>query len=242
MVSESQSRRRTRSPKAPGISLQDALREVDKVYGAYGHGAFSRAELASAMGMSAESGAFLNKVGAVRDYGLVDGRGDDMRVTDLYRSIYAASQAGTEDVGSHALSAIRSSGVLAGLLQEFPNRIPDVGAIAMRLENKERFNRGRARVVAEAFRSSLVEFGLIDGPGNLVRGRSKEDPDGRSLSTIEPRGAAPDRSGEVTGAGSFRIEIPLGSGRRAVLSLPDDLAESDVVRIGAVLRGFVDPA
>jgi hypothetical protein len=39
---------------------------------------------------------------------------------------------------------------------------------ALRLETQERFNRDRAQIVASAFRSSLTDYGLIDGAGNVL--------------------------------------------------------------------------
>jgi len=240
VLQDRQSKRKGRSPKAPGVSLKAALREVDKVYDAYGHATFSRAEMATAMGMSPASGALLNKIGAIREYGLLAGRGAAMQVSDLYRSLHGALQAGGEDTREHALAAIRSAAAFRLLLEEFPNRIPDLPVIAMRLENKERFNRVRARIVADAFRSSLAEFGLIDSSGNLVEVLPKPDADSAGLPVGERPEAIP-TIGPMSVPGSFRVEIPLSAGRKAAMTLPDDLSEADVARIRAVLRGYVSP-
>jgi hypothetical protein len=39
--------------------------------------------------------------------------------------------------------------------------------------------------------------------------------------------------------GRFRLEVPLGEGRRAAILLPEDLNSSDVKRIAAVLQAYV---
>jgi hypothetical protein len=237
-MTEMISKRKTRSPKAPGMSLGQAIREVEKIYGAYGHAAFGAAEMASALGMSSDSGSFLAKIGTLREYCLIEGSGSDQHVSGLFRDIYAAQQMNDPALKQHAIAAVRSSDVFSILLQEFPTRIPDVGALAVRLEHRERFNRDRARVVAAAFRDSLAEFGLTDGSGNLLRPKE---------TTSTPSGPEQDREipepGERisigTSPGTFRVEVPLASGRRAILTLPDDYGAADRDRLMAVLGGFV---
>ena len=46
------------------------MAEVSKIYQRYSHGSFSRGEMASALGMSANSGAFLGKASTLKEYGL----------------------------------------------------------------------------------------------------------------------------------------------------------------------------
>jgi hypothetical protein len=46
--------------------------------------------------------------------------------------------------------------------------------------------------------------------------------------------------GIATEPGLFRVEIPLGPGRRAVALLPEDITPADARRIAAVLRAFTE--
>src|SRR5690242_14721963 len=145
------------SPKAPGISLRAAVAEVSKVYQRYSHGTFTKGEMAAALGMSATSGAFYGKSSTLKEYGLVEEVGADVKVSDLFMAMYAAP-IGSSELKRHALQAVRNSAMFARLLWQFSAKVPDEAAVALRLETSERFNRDRAREVAAAFRTSLTEY------------------------------------------------------------------------------------
>lgn len=228
-------KKRPNSPRAPGISLRSAVAEVTKVYQRYGHGTFTRAEMASALGMSSGSGAFFGKAATLKEYALVEEGGGTVKVSPLFMEIYQ-SPAGSIELKRNALRAVRSPTVFARLLQQFSSKIPDVAALALRLETQDRFNRDRALEVATAFRGSLAEFDLIDQNGNLlpVRDDGPESPTATAPSEREDQEAEED-----TAPGRFRVEVPLGPGRRAVLALPDDLTRQDTQRICAVLAAYV---
>lgn len=229
--------RRTLSPRAPGITLGDAIKDVGRAYDRYGHGQFSRGELASALGMSASGGAFAGKYAALNEFSLVDDLGGRLRVTNTYMTLRSSSP-GSPEARVAALSAIQSSNAFSRLLAQFPQRVPEVAAIALRLETQERFNPQRASVVAQAFRESLTEFGLVDGLGNLldVVAAAADDP---GISAPVPAPGPPSQETGAVPAGQFKVEVPLGDGRRANLYLPDDLATVDVRKIRAILDAYV---
>jgi hypothetical protein len=228
--------RKTKSPKAPGISLRTAIAEVGKVYQRYSHAEFTRSEMANALGMSGTSGAFAAKAATLKEYGLIDESGSKPKVSELFMAIYAAPPGSTE-LKRHALQAVRNSAMFSRLLGQFSTKVPDEAALALRLETQERFNRDRAREVASAFRSSLSEYGLIDGIGNLLPVRNEpSQTKGPDNEESEDLGAASAKL--PTGVGVFRVEVPLGAGRKAVLALPEDLGEADKNKICAVLGAY----
>jgi hypothetical protein len=229
-------KKKANSPKAPGTSLRTAIAEVTKLYAKYSHGAFSRGEMASALSMSANSGAFLGKTATLREYGLIEETGaGTMKVSDLFKAIYSAP-AGSAELKRNALFAIGHSAVFAGLLQQFSAKVPDEAALALRLETAGGFNRDRAQAVASAFRDSLAHYGLIDASGNVLQVREGAE------DVAEAERSAPDESDVrpdvPAGPGIFRVEVPLGPGRRALLALPDDITAADTTRICAVLAGY----
>lgn len=231
MTNDVPSRRKPISPTAPGLSLSTAVSEVARVYSRYSHGTFSKGELASALGMSASSGTFLSKAAALRDYGLIEDGPTGERVSDLFKSLYQAPPRSAE-AKRVATTALTRSSVFSKLLQQFPSRVPDESAIALRLETQERFNADRAKVVAAAFRRSLADFELIDASGNVL-----------SIRDDGPASTSEANQGERTVAetsGLFRVEVPLGAGRRAVFMLPEDFSAADSKRVTAVLRAYVD--
>jgi len=178
----------------------------------------------------------MSKSAALREYGLIDETSGGERVSDTFRSIYQAPMGSTEAKRA-AMVAIEHSPAFARLLQQFPSKVPEESAISLRLETQERFNADRAKVVAAAFRRSLVEYGLLDQAGNVLPVRD----DVLSVEGIE-RPSVTAETTEPVESGFFRVEIPLGPGRRAVLLLPEDVAPVDARRISAVLRAYVEDA
>ena len=228
-------KKKPNSPKAPGASLRSAVSDVSRVYQQYSHGSFSRSEMASALGMSAGSGAFLGKAATLKDYGLVVETGGEARVSDLFKGIYSA-QPGSPELTRYAWQAVRTPAVFTRLLAQFRDRIPDEAAVAMRLEHQERFNRERARAVATAFRSSLTEYGLVDSNGNVLTVRDVASSDVSADESRDEEADGDEAGGDVArGAGRQRLEVALRDGRKAVLVLPDDLTTADTRKIAALL-------
>ena len=110
-------KKKPNSPKSPGSSLRAAVSDVSKVYQQYSHGSFSRSEMASALGMSSGSGSFLGKAATLKEYGLITETGGSARVSDLFKSMYAAA-AGSPDQRRYAWQAVRAPQVFARLLQQ----------------------------------------------------------------------------------------------------------------------------
>src|SRR5688572_6087676 len=69
-----------RSPNYPQMDLESALEAVRPAYKAEGRNKMSRLTLAAHLGYSSLNGRALAKIGAVRAYGLIDGREDDLRI------------------------------------------------------------------------------------------------------------------------------------------------------------------
>jgi hypothetical protein len=232
-------KKKPNSPKAPGTSLRSAVAEVSKIYQRYSHGSFSRGEMASALVMSANSGAFLGKAATLKEYGLVTEGGGSAQVSDLFKAIYQAP-GGSAELKRNALEAVRTPAVFARLLQQFSTKIPDNEALALRLETKERFNRDRALAVASAFRTSLAEYGLIDANGNLLPVRDEpadEAPSDEQANDDDDDGNI-DEPNPKTGAGNQRLEVSLSDGRKAVLIVPNDLTKADTKKISAILSAL----
>jgi hypothetical protein len=233
-------KKRPNSPKAPGASLRSAVAEVSKIYQRYSHGTFSRSEMASALGMSSGSGAFMGKAATLKEYGLITEGGGAAQVSDLFKGMYQAP-AGSAELKRNAMQAVRSSSVFARLLQQFNQRVPDEAALALRLETQERFNRDRALAVASAFRTSLNEYGLIDSNGNLLPVRDEHVVD--APPARDDRDDRDDDDDDVGDQGSKaggrqRLEVSLRDGRRAVLIVPSDLTVRDTMKINAVLTAL----
>lgn len=73
---------KVRSPNYPLVDLAGALAMARKLYEKDGRNKVSRSTLALHLGHEGLSGPALGKIGALRAYGLVDGNGDENRITE----------------------------------------------------------------------------------------------------------------------------------------------------------------
>ena len=72
---------RTRSPRYPNIPLSEAIQRVAEVYAREQTAPTSADVMAEAMGYSGLNGTSLKMLSSLRKYGLIEGRGDTLRVS-----------------------------------------------------------------------------------------------------------------------------------------------------------------
>lgn len=108
-----------RSPNYPQIDLGAALDLIRTAYKAEGRNKMSRAVLASHFGYSSLNGRALAKIGAVRAYGLIEGREDDLRITPDAIDCLEAPEGSADRAGALARCAIRPS-VFKEIAAEYP--------------------------------------------------------------------------------------------------------------------------
>ncbi len=230
-------KKKPNSPKAPGLPLRGAMGEVAKIYDRYSHSTFTRGEMASALNMSSGSGAFYGKAATLGLYGLIEDTGGHVKVSSLFKALYQAPE-GSPEMKRNALAAVSKPSVFANLLKQFGSRIPDEAAIALRLEMQGGFNRDRAQEVALAFRSSLADYGLIDGNGNVLSVRDEPVVDAPADARGDDDQVSDDNEDMGRATGRQRLEVALRDGRKAVLNLPDDLTVADTRKISALLNAL----
>lgn len=73
---------KVKSPNYPKISLAEALALARKAFDKDNRNKMSQGALAKHLGHSSLSGPALTKIGAIRAYGLIEGAGDELRVSD----------------------------------------------------------------------------------------------------------------------------------------------------------------
>lgn len=87
---------RSRSPNYPSISLGDAVEAIRTVYSKERRGRFARPILARHLGYSSLNGRALGKIGALRAYGLIEGREDALSISATALAILEAPD-GSDD-------------------------------------------------------------------------------------------------------------------------------------------------
>lgn len=115
--------KRHRSPSYPPLSLREAVERVGMLYSSIGAHPTSREVLAKGLGYSGISGASATTIGALNKYGLIEGRGDEVRVSD--RAMAILHPHGPEE----KLAAVRAAAMEPELFREigerFPGRVPN---------------------------------------------------------------------------------------------------------------------
>ncbi len=81
---------KTRSPNYPRISLQNAIEAISAVYSKEKRAKFPRLSLAKHLGYNSLNGRSLGKIGALRAYDLIAGRGDSLTVSSTALALLEA--------------------------------------------------------------------------------------------------------------------------------------------------------
>jgi hypothetical protein len=108
---------KTRSPSYPSISLRDAIVKVEEIYNQNYQSPVPRQVAAELMGYGGLNGKSLGVLAALSKYGLLEGRGDDTRVSDLALAIIA-HEPGAPERGA----AIRQAAAKPELFAEIDGR------------------------------------------------------------------------------------------------------------------------
>lgn len=184
---------KSRSPNYPAIGLDEALEAIGKAFAADHRNKMSRETLAKHMGYTSLNGRALGKLGALRAYGLIDGSGDELRVSDDAVTILNAPQ-GSSDREDALARCARRPKLFDELLAEFPGRVSDD---TLRYELiKRHFTPDAAGKVIKSYRATIdlvswdgrdcdVDNDGADEPLD-DGGDSGGSPRGRNLRKVQP--------------------------------------------------------
>jgi len=111
---------KVRSPNYPTTDLDAALELIRPALKAENRNKMSRAVLAKHMGDNTLNGRALTKIGAVRAYGLIDGSGDDLRISDDAVSVLASP----DKVNYHYRDALERLALKPPLFQDIKKQFP----------------------------------------------------------------------------------------------------------------------
>jgi hypothetical protein len=153
---------RSRSPNYPQIGLKEAIHRVSSVYKRDYQAPLTRDLAAERLGYSGLNGKSLAVLAALGKFGLLEGRGEETRVTDLAVRILAFPPGSVERRGALSEAASRPE-LFVELDQRFARGQASDAAIRAWL-----ITRGFIPPAAEAaVRSYRETKQLLDGEGNL---------------------------------------------------------------------------
>lgn len=114
--------KRARSPNYPSISLPEALDKVMQVYQVQHTHRAPREVVVRSMGYAGINGASATAISALHKYGLLEGRGDDIRVSD--RAMRFISPLNDDERRSAIREAATSPELFQELSEKFPGPLP----------------------------------------------------------------------------------------------------------------------
>ena len=230
---------RQKSPNAPAYSLQECVEDTRKIFRAENQVPASREAIAEYLGATAQSGPFNRKLSSLRQYGLLEPVGKDLRVSDLFLRIDHSGEKGEQR------RALRESlgrpTIFQGLLAQYESSgLPSEMNLTNHLILKQKFTKKNAEVVAKAFLESVRFSGLSNSWGPSPT-QSTEGPfltayERESSTEEDPSPESLRRSTELIG--HCRQEIPLGIGRRVVIEMPENITEEELAKVIRVLKAL----
>jgi hypothetical protein len=152
---------RVRSPNYPSIPLGAALEAVRPAFKKENRNKMSRRVLAGHMGYTSLNGRSLGRIGAVRSYGLVEGSGDELKISDDAVHALVAPVESIERQDALNRMARRPS-LFRELREEFPDDLPSEENLHYSLV-KRGFTETAAGKAAKSFLASMrLATGLPD--------------------------------------------------------------------------------
>jgi hypothetical protein len=148
---------KARSPEYPAIGLREAIERVKMVYQKDYQNRLPKRMIAEHLGYKGLSGASLPILSALAKYGLLEGRGDETRVSDLAVALIAHAP-GTPE----RCEALKQASTLPELFEELDHRFPDGRASDQAIRSyllTRKFIPGAADAAIRAYRDTkqLVE-------------------------------------------------------------------------------------
>jgi hypothetical protein len=236
---------RQKSPNAPAYSLQEALEDARRIFRIENQVPISRESIAEHLALAAQSGPFNRKLSSLRQYGFLEPVGKDLRVSDLFLRIdHSTDETDRQQALREALSR---PAIFQGLLSQFETTgggLPSDINLTNQLLLKHRFTKTNAETVAKSFLESarfagLTQSRLYSPP--LSHTPSLSSPSFSQLS--QPPSRTLDFTPEANRfrdepISQCRQEIPLSPGRRAIVSVPEDVSPEEISKVIRVLHAL----
>jgi hypothetical protein len=235
---------KVRSPAYPGVGLKEAIERIAAVYKEDYQNPIPRDVVARHMGYQGLSGKSLGVLSALGKYGLLEGRGNESRVSDLAVRIIA--HAPGEPERSEAIREAASRPELFNELdQRFQNGRGSDTAIRSYLI-VQKFIPPAADTVLRAYRETkqLVETESVGYNGSSVR-EENPVPTQQPMSHIAHGSSASPQSvvaaPEEGSTGGRRAVFALTEGD-VIISFPEDLSPESVEDLADYLEIFMKKA
>ena len=163
---------KTRSPNYPSTSLADAIAKVRVIYQKDYRNKMARSVVAKHLGYNSINGASLTAISNLIKYGLLDGRGEDMQVTNDAVTILVEPDPSPERRDALRRAAMKPA-LFAQLHKHFGESLPSVENLSAHLQ-RNGFNPIAASAATRAYRDTFTlvtsEESRYNNPARAVQG------------------------------------------------------------------------
>jgi len=211
-----------RGPSYPLMSLPECIEKVRLIYESEPHNEMTTAAAAAHLGYKSVSGASAQMIANLRKYGLLEGRKDQIRLSDDAKTILADEDA--EDQ-SERIKALERAAAYDSLFNEIAVRFPNHPAEATLVSHliKQGYRQDAARLAAKNYRETM-EFVEEQKLKYTAVHPSKSESKRTNVEAMVP--------------GSREVQIPLSADSWAVLSARFPLDEGSWEQMMAVLHAM----
>jgi hypothetical protein len=136
------------------MSLGEAIERLGVLYKREGRAKVDAATAVSAWGYGSLNGASLRVLSALRQYGLLDGGNDDVRVSELGLTVLLEPETSPEYTDA-LNAALVAPALFREMLTEYGNDLPSDPALVSYLVRKQEFGEQAARALIDNFRASV---------------------------------------------------------------------------------------
>jgi hypothetical protein len=151
----------TRSPSYPSHDLERAIAYARRIYDADGCAEAAKKVILQHMGFTGESGPAGTALASLRQYGLLEGRGDKYKLTHRALDILLAPNDSQER--SKALrDAALDPPIFKEIWEKYSGHLPSDQNLRYYLEKDRGFNKNAVEGVVKALRAT-VQFAGVDG-------------------------------------------------------------------------------
>lgn len=226
----------TRSPNYPSLPLDAALSAIEPALKAEHRNKMAKITLAKHLGYTSLNGRALGKIGAVRAYGLIEGSGDELRVSEDAMICLRAPVGSGERKDALERCATRPS-LFKAIRTDFPDTLPSNDNLHFWL-NKNGYTDRAAGKAAESY---LLTMRLV-GEGGHPSLVDVEPPRDEMVDDIDEQrsgGGLTSPGTPVTAQTNVRRAVfTLGEGD-VTLSFPSDLSPDGYEELSEYLQIFL---
>lgn len=224
---EKQAIQRQRSPGYPQIGLQKCIELVKKIYEGAHTGEIDSATLIGLMGYSAVSGQGLSAASAVKKFGLIEGRGEKLKVSSLALKILEPMSA--EERQDSVKEAALKPELYSEVLTRFGGKIPSDEVMRSFLIRNYEFAPTGADNFIKAFKETVesIERTVVaaEPPQN---GPSQEEPKPQTIvSSLE---ASIPTVSEIAPPGE-RLTFRISQSAKVHVTFEGDISRSAIERL-----------